>query len=285
MVKIAILFDIGSTKADILAAVEAHFSGDHTASRTTLVEPEAGHNANGAALVYGSANEPGSTQAAAAGHVQLDNNGLPWDARIHSSNKEMTAKGIWVKRRGVDDSVFNSVAAQLRATIAAAPAAGSTLPNLPQTNTTAGVPIPANVLDAINRGETVTLTPEQTAWLQNQAKADAPATGGTVPALGATTTQPGALPPLPGQAATLPPLPAATPSPEQVAYQALVQLVTRNLKTDANPNGRLSEEWVSTVIAHFGVLDANGNGSLTLLVNRPDVVKQVADYIAAQGVV
>lgn len=44
----------------------------------------------------------------------LDAEGLPWDERIHSSNRKMTAKGVWTRRKNVDDAVFNSVVAELR---------------------------------------------------------------------------------------------------------------------------------------------------------------------------
>lgn len=46
----------------------------------------------------------------------VDADGLPWDERIHSSNRKMTAKGLWTRRKNVDDAVFNSVVAELRGT-------------------------------------------------------------------------------------------------------------------------------------------------------------------------
>ena len=44
----------------------------------------------------------------------VDDAGLPWDERIHSSNKKLTAKGLWTKRKGVDASTIASVEAELR---------------------------------------------------------------------------------------------------------------------------------------------------------------------------
>lgn len=44
----------------------------------------------------------------------VDADGLPWDARIHSSNKKKTAKGVWVARRNVDDATYEKVVAELR---------------------------------------------------------------------------------------------------------------------------------------------------------------------------
>lgn len=47
--------------------------------------------------------------------VELDASGLPWHADIHASTKTKTAKGIWTKRKGVDDATVARVTAQLRA--------------------------------------------------------------------------------------------------------------------------------------------------------------------------
>lgn len=47
---------------------------------------------------------------------ELDASGLPWHADIHASTKTKTAKGIWTKRKGVDDATVARVTAQLRAT-------------------------------------------------------------------------------------------------------------------------------------------------------------------------
>lgn len=52
---------------------------------------------------------------------QVDADGLPWDERIHSSNKKKTAKGVWVARRGVDDITRMSVVNELRGVPATAP--------------------------------------------------------------------------------------------------------------------------------------------------------------------
>ena len=58
------------------------------------------------------------TQIAAAAtdtsHVELDESGLPWHADIHASTKTKTAKGIWTKRKGVDDATVARVTAELR---------------------------------------------------------------------------------------------------------------------------------------------------------------------------
>lgn len=53
--------------------------------------------------------------------VDIDVDGLPWDARIHSSTRVKNADGRWRARRGVDDTVFDSVVAELRAVMGNAP--------------------------------------------------------------------------------------------------------------------------------------------------------------------
>lgn len=52
----------------------------------------------------------------------LDARGLPWDERIHSGNKKLTDKGVWQKRRGVQQPEIDRVEAELRNTAAPAPA-------------------------------------------------------------------------------------------------------------------------------------------------------------------
>jgi hypothetical protein len=43
-----------------------------------------------------------------------DKNGLPWDARIHSSSKALNADGTWRTRRGLAPGVLESVTAELK---------------------------------------------------------------------------------------------------------------------------------------------------------------------------
>lgn len=52
-----------------------------------------------------------------------DKNGLPWDERIHSSNKALNADGTWRRRRGVDDDTVAQVEAELKGEDAPEPGA------------------------------------------------------------------------------------------------------------------------------------------------------------------
>ena len=45
--------------------------------------------------------------------MDFDKEGLPWDERIHSSNHKLTAQGVWQRRRGISDEVYNTVKAEL----------------------------------------------------------------------------------------------------------------------------------------------------------------------------
>lgn len=45
---------------------------------------------------------------------ELDADGLPWDERIHSSNKKKKKDGTWTRRRGLQDAEFDAIAAELK---------------------------------------------------------------------------------------------------------------------------------------------------------------------------
>lgn len=60
-------------------------------------------------------NEPveGDFEEPAPFEPAYDKNGLPWDARIHSSNHKLTDKGVWQRRRGITDMEFERVRNEL----------------------------------------------------------------------------------------------------------------------------------------------------------------------------
>ena len=55
----------------------------------------------------------------ASSAVELDKNGLPWDARIHASTKARNADETWRNKRGVSADTVAAVTAELRAVLAA----------------------------------------------------------------------------------------------------------------------------------------------------------------------
>lgn len=48
------------------------------------------------------------------GSVAVDKSGLPWDERIHSSSKNLTAEGLWRKKRGVSEAALVLTESELR---------------------------------------------------------------------------------------------------------------------------------------------------------------------------
>lgn len=76
--------------------------------------------------------------------VDLDADGLPWDARIHSGSGKKTAKGVWARRKNVSDELWEQVRAELRGIMAAGekPAADITATVTPTAEGPAIVPPP-----------------------------------------------------------------------------------------------------------------------------------------------
>ena len=62
---------------------------------------------------------------------EIDAEGLCWDARIHSSNKKKTAKGVWQRRRGVSDEAYEAIKAEILQSSAPAPVAAPAMPAMP----------------------------------------------------------------------------------------------------------------------------------------------------------
>lgn len=88
------------------------------------------------APVAGPASAPAPTVAApqAGGSVQLDKEGLPWNAQIHSTPAKInTSDGLWRAKRGLNDPAFvNRIKAELRA-VQAIPFQGGVPPVPPAT--------------------------------------------------------------------------------------------------------------------------------------------------------
>ncbi len=94
-----------------------------------------------------------SNLGATAG-VELDSDGLPWDASIHSSNKKKTADtGRWQRRRNVPDNVFDAKVAQLRAAVSV----GNVAPPLAPPPIPTAIPLPATTPGAAVSNSAATL--------------------------------------------------------------------------------------------------------------------------------
>lgn len=81
--------------------------------------------------------------------AELDTNGLPWDARIHSGSKGKNQDGSWKSLRNVDKTIVPGIEAELRAQVAGA----ATTSDIP--------PPPPIVVTGVTPGETTVsdLTP------------------------------------------------------------------------------------------------------------------------------
>ena len=93
-----------------------------------------------------------SNTVVAPGTVVTDRNGFPWDNRIHSSNKQTTADGVWRKRRGIDDATVAAVEAELRQVMGAPAAAPLPQNSLVVSNPCGSPATPANRRYAANSG-------------------------------------------------------------------------------------------------------------------------------------
>lgn len=127
--------------------------------------------------------------------ANVDKNGLPWDARIHSETPTLTDKGVWRKKRGATPQLVASVEAELRAALGNGVSAASAAP----TSKTQSHGLPDNlvfadgnarkqaavahataeakaiagpqiiddaVLDGLLNGKQTTLSPQQMEWYE-----------------------------------------------------------------------------------------------------------------------
>ena len=74
--------------------------------------------------------------------VELDKDGLPWDARIHSESRKTIADGTWRQRRNLDPTVKAAVEAELRGLMALNAGA---VPPVPPAAPQATIPAPPAV--------------------------------------------------------------------------------------------------------------------------------------------
>ena len=65
-----------------------------------------------------------------SGTAELDAAGIPWDERIHAGTKTKTAKGLWTRKKGVEDALYDAVVASYKDTTPAATAPAITVPTL-----------------------------------------------------------------------------------------------------------------------------------------------------------
>lgn len=125
----------------VVTAVEkpADSTAQSAAGANTVAS--AGQSAQGATLP----NVPGAT-------VELDAAGIPWDERIHQSNRNKKADNTWMLKRGLDKTLAATVLAELAAaklanfippvSTATGPIPGTGSPAAPVTLPPVGLPLP-----------------------------------------------------------------------------------------------------------------------------------------------
>ncbi len=112
-----------------------------------------------AASVQGAA---ATQQPPAAGSVDTDVNGMPWDERIHSGavddagNHKQTSKNVWQKRKGVPAVDFKRIEGEIMASLAGAAAIPSSTAEM-QSTAAVGIPAGSNTVAAPGAQPTLVL--------------------------------------------------------------------------------------------------------------------------------
>lgn len=219
--------------------------------------------ATGAAATSSNAsNNSASTSTASADGVELDITGVPWDPRIHSDAAERkTAKGVWKKRKGVDDltcsTVHNELLAMMAAKVGTAAAAPSALP--------AGGVLghPANTPHQV----AVEVAPGQ--FVVQQPGVETPLAAPVSLAVETPLAAPLSLAPLA-------PITAAPVVPTD--FPGLMNYLSPLLNA-----GTLDQRHIDHVCGHFKLVDAQGVAQIALAQSRPDLINVLYQSFKAQA--
>lgn len=197
---------------------------------------------------------PASAAPGSVASVELDKNGLPWDARIHASTKAMNVDKTWRTKRGVDPALVTQVEAELRAvlgvsafptTTAGALGIAGNVPPVPVATVTEPVISTATPIAAV-----VSIAPVE---LGNVPPPPPPAPGAQV-----STVAPLAVP-----VAAIPDTVPSAPAP--ISFPQLCAKITNALNTGTLTQARLGE-----------VLGENKLSGLPTLAAFPQLVGPVA---------
>ena len=77
------------------------------------------------------------TVVASEPEVTIDKDGCPWDERINTATKTTTAKGIYTRKKGLDDAFYDQVRNEIRVSATPTDTVAPTAPTIP---VTPGVP-------------------------------------------------------------------------------------------------------------------------------------------------
>lgn len=88
---------------------------------------------------------PAAQQVKPSG-IEVDSEGLPWDARIHSSSRNLNADGSWRLRRNLNPDILTQVMAELKKTMGTREVMAQVNTPLPPSATPVAVPAPPVVI-------------------------------------------------------------------------------------------------------------------------------------------
>jgi hypothetical protein len=105
--------------------------------------------------------------------VELDNAGLPWAERIHSSAKSKSEDGTWRRKRGISDSVFDSVMSELLAARGVVEQPAASAPPPPKAAPAPPAPsTPAAEVNTSTLDDYISLVQDVTAWMPTKLSHD-----------------------------------------------------------------------------------------------------------------
>jgi len=212
--------------------------------------------------------------------VDLDKNGIPWDARIHSGgvNDDGTHKKnkdqSWAKKKGVDDLTVSNITKELQNLMAAQ--IGHAAPP-------AGLPAGGVLGNPVNvpHQEAVPLPTDPNAYVvvpSGTAIAPMPAPV-LEPAPVALQPQIAPMPMADAPQVAPMPLPIPAPAAAPTTYQDLAVWLAPNLQ---DSGGKLSTAHVEHFCRQCNIVNAQGVGEFALVANRPDAVAWLYQAFTAQ---
>lgn len=297
---VAAIYNVGIIKANTLQVGNVHVAAQATAP--TMAAANVSPPSQASALAQaGSPNVSTPLTAPTVADISeavttdqdadaasLDKDGVPWDARIHSSSRKVNADGRWSKRKGVQPLEHQQITQELQNLMASQvghippPAglpAGGVLGNPVNVPHQEAIPVPgqpdAFVAAPIAMGnaqpQPAAIATVAATSIPNQTSAPAIApVEQAVPAPNTTVA------PMPVMA----PVQMAAPAPALVpqTYVELAQWLARQMA----PNGKLTPEHVEHFCRLGGLVNGQGQGDFQLLQHRADLVQWLYDAFTMQ---
>lgn len=112
-----IVFMLGQISGFVGGVVSSHYGSKHGEEKqeeqrqVTAQEQAKATRATAQAVAAAAKTQPTTNSVQSS---DVDNDGMPWDERIHSSTKEKDGEGLWIKRGDVDQTVIEGVEAEIK---------------------------------------------------------------------------------------------------------------------------------------------------------------------------